>query len=47
MCADRYARDGRRTEREARTEVPNAKKRMAVRAGAAARGAGGNGSAAV
>jgi Rieske 2Fe-2S family protein len=47
MCADRYARDGRRTVREARTEVPNAEKRTAARAGAAARDAGGNGSDAV
>jgi Rieske 2Fe-2S family protein len=47
MCADRYAMDGNRTEREARTEVPIAGKRMAARAGAAARDAGGNGSAGV
>jgi hypothetical protein len=47
MCADRYASDGRRTEHEARTKVPNAEKRMAARAGAAARDAGGNGSAGV
>ena len=46
MVVDRYAQDGRRTEREARTGVPNAEKRMAVRAGAAARDARGNGSAA-
>jgi hypothetical protein len=39
MCADRYANDGRRTEREARTEVPNLGRRLAARgvAGLAAR----------
>jgi hypothetical protein len=47
MCADRYASDGRRTAREARTEVPSTEKRVAARARAAARDAGGNGSAAV
>jgi Rieske 2Fe-2S family protein len=47
MCADRYASDGRRTAREARTEVANAEKRVAARAAAAARDAGGNRSAAV
>jgi hypothetical protein len=36
MCADRYAMDGHRTEREARTEVPNAENRMAARARSAA-----------
>ena len=34
MCADRYANDGRRTEREARTEVLNAGRRLAARRGA-------------
>ena len=37
MCADRYAMDGRRTEREARTELANAEKRLAARAAADAR----------
>ncbi len=31
MCADRYSMDGHRTEREARTEVANAGKRLAAR----------------
>ena len=47
MCADRYASDGRRTAREARTEVPSTEKRVAARAAAAARDAGRNRGAAV
>jgi Rieske 2Fe-2S family protein len=34
MCADRYAMDGQRTAREARTEAPNAGRRLAARSGA-------------
>jgi Rieske 2Fe-2S family protein len=36
MCADRYAMDGSRTEREARTAVANAEKRLAARSRAGA-----------